>query len=899
MNEPAAAAARTVTTSDGARACSRAVLGLALALLAATFLLISPRPGQTFPGAIPWGDAAVLRRIIDWMSLQGLLVTVRGVEIKDVALHLAAALGLAVLAGRQLIRPRLGFGVRGTAATYAQLLLAGWVLLSLLSSLWSGEPEIARGQGLLYALSLGWAVSLAATLERRDLPALLYGLVVISALGALLCVWYFYERNPHHRPSFPLGNPNTLAAAVVPAVLVCVAAVARTVSRWLRARRLTIDGVALGCALALVPLLWCLALTRGRGALLALVVGVVAMAVSFVGRRLRWILGGAAALGLCGAGTWWLYTSSLDVAMARGATIRFRLYAWRYAAELWELRPITGSGAGAYPRLAGSLSVHDRALDPAAFMRDIIGHAHNELFEVLTEIGLVGGVTFVGGIVATLFAALALLRARRGDPEHWLLVGLVGGIVALLADAMTGVSLRVPGVGAILFTLLGALWAMCRGSSKPARTAAPTPPATERLSASAAAGALVCLAAAVGAGWLTWQNLAGLRAEHQAAVAYDQGRHADVLQHAEVAEARLLDPVRQIWARERALMARFVLAGEAFQAWRSQRAMTRDAATTARSRALEAFEAAGRVRRTAPAIPRADVVAARSAEWLSQIYQAIGFPEAPRWQHAAQQAWRRQRERTPFDVETLLALRDYPAPLAEQIGLLRDALRSMEVHAVWLRPWVESLAELAQQPGFDETLGRFLAVAGPITAETDLDALIVSLAPEAHRLAAAWHGLQGDYDAAARQTGRAAELYEPMRIRFPKLRSMALAEQADYTFRGQPRNPAPAIVLLRAALDALPEVQAQEYAEMAARYRFHLARCLLAAGEVEQGVSTVRQALGEHAGDERAVGQMLRVLLDEATAAGVPQERVAAVRGELCVRFPALCGPDGAPEDAE
>ena len=36
---------------DPAAACSRTALVLALALLAATFFLISPPPGQTYPGA--------------------------------------------------------------------------------------------------------------------------------------------------------------------------------------------------------------------------------------------------------------------------------------------------------------------------------------------------------------------------------------------------------------------------------------------------------------------------------------------------------------------------------------------------------------------------------------------------------------------------------------------------------------------------------------------------------------------------------------------------------------------------------------------------------------------------------------------------------------------------------
>ena len=85
------------------------------------------------------------------------------------------------------------------------------------------------------------------------------------------------------------------------------------------------------------------------------------------------------------------------------------------------------------------------------------------------------------------------------------------------------------------------------------------------------------------------------------------------------------------------------------------------------------------------------------------------------------------------------------------------------------------LRRLASLPGFAETLEQFLIGVGPVSSETDLDALIASLAPETCRLAAHTAALRGDFEEAQRLAERAAALYASMRPRFPTLESVAFA----------------------------------------------------------------------------------------------------------------------------
>ena len=934
--------------------CSRVALLLALLLVAATFFLISPPPGQTYPGAIPWSDVSVLRPLVELMSLGGLAHTVRGVEIKDFAFHLAAALGLALLGVRQLLGPTgSAVGRRGPAA-YAQILLASWVLLSLLSSYWAGDPGIAHGQALLYALGLGWAVAIAGTLKPPHLSRLLHGVMAVSAAGGALCVWYYYERNPFHRPGFPLGNPTLLAAAMLPALLIAIAFLASSVTRWGAERRVRLHWPAVGALVALVPLIWCLALAQGRGALLGLIAGLAAMGVFLVGRKLRWALSLICAVGIITLGLWWFSASHLDVAMARGASLRLRFYAWRYAAELWGSRPVEGNGAGSYPCLAGGLAGRDRALDPAAFMGELVEHAHNELFEILTEIGLVGGVTFVGGLVATILAASAAVRLRPRGRERWLVLGLIGGVGALLGDAMTGVTLRLPGGAAIFYTLLGALWAMSPGSgAESGRGDAGTDAGLSHFEAwstqglprkildSGVCAAVLCWAAAGSASWLALRNWSGVRLEEAANVAVRSHpeRHDIALANILAAEPRLLDPVRVVAGRRLALNCRLALAQEAFAAWRaeSNNRAGEDDWQQAVSLAEEAYADAGQLGARVPALTETDAVEAQAAELLVELHRAVQPQAAGVWASKARLAWNLQRERTPYDVDTLLALTRYPASLADHVRLLRDALRFGEPQGVWLA----TLERLGRVPGFEAALGRYAAAAGPMTPETDLDSLIASMAPETERLVAAWSALQGIYAEAADHTARAAALYQPMQARFPELYARALAEEASYRLTAEPQNAARAVELLRAAIDALPIIQAQKYAEIVRPYRERLALALLAAGKEEEARGILAAVVPE-GGDvsaaladayaglaaafvrrpaeqrpavqawlqaalrlsprnvnawswlvwldaERGDVEAVRAALHRATKMGLRAEDVALIRRSLCQEFPAIC----------
>ena len=243
---------------------------------------------------------------------------------------------------------------------------------------------------------------------------------------------------------------------------------------------------------------------------------------------------------------------------------------------------------------------------------------------------------------------------------------------------------------------------------------------------------------------------------------------------------------------------------------------------------------------------RVGASAAGAAEMLGALYAQSDQSASEEWYQRATQAWYVQRRWRPFDVETLLSLTEltltrHNAPMWFHVGTLRDALRSPPV-----RPeWHAVLRELAPLPGFAETLDQFLVGIGPVSPETDLDALIASLAPETCRLAAHAYALHGDFAEAQRLAARAADLYEPMRLRLPTLRSVALQEQAEFALRESPDQAEQAIALLREAIAELPVIQQQMYDALALPLRSSLVPALLAAGKENEAADMLRTIIDD------------------------------------------------------
>ncbi|GGY28645.1 membrane protein [Streptomyces xanthochromogenes] len=236
---------------------------------------------------------------------------------------------------------------------------------------------------------------------------------------------------------------------------------------------------ALGCAaLLLLPL----AVSFSRGAWIATSIASIALLLLSGVRRALAVLAVTAAatvvlVGVSGSGTQMLQerlASITQVESAPDQSVTDRYTMWAAAELMWRQSPVTGVGLKGFPDHRDSNSSlalssgSDTAGAGAAFKRQPLLSPHNMYFLVLSEQGLIGVVTLVGGWAALLVTGVRRLhRARSARTAMdcglvatglltWLLVDFFYGDIGGPSTALTALVLG-----------LAAWWGLARGAARP------------------------------------------------------------------------------------------------------------------------------------------------------------------------------------------------------------------------------------------------------------------------------------------------------------------------------------------------------------------------------------------------------------------------------------------------
>ena len=805
------------------------------------YLFLSAAESQTLiDGAVEWRVDSPLRAIVQVLCLHYQFPTIHAGAFKVFLLGLGSGLAVIALSVAFSVRSRDNedWGVdleaqdvpaadvespsgpstpvkaNALPLTTVQIMALLYLLWSFASSRWSSAPPLAVGGSVLLAIYFLWSLSLGRGLSPAAARVCTSIIIGTSTVTACVAVWYYYGRNPTLRAKFPFGNPNFLSTCLLPGILLTLVLICEKTRQAFSKWSLKNVAIMLASVVALCVGLWAMKLSGSRGPFVGLAIGLAT--VLFLALRGRWrALPAFAAMAVVIVGLFYfLSLKNAAETTARSSTIRFRLYAWRYAGEMIAQRPFRGHGQGGFVLAGDSHAINDVLHDPQVLAARI-AHAHNEWLEVFVDLGLVGFVLIGAIVVLTLRSGWLALRSRP-PPVRWTLIGLMSALVGLCVEEFFSVGLRVSGVPIAFYTVLGLLWAMTHQPSDRPHIFSAT---GKRRSLAGAVGILTGLAIIV----TVQQDFQSALFAYRAQKAVQEERYEQAVELSASARSRL-SPQRALTSAYRLAEAQ-MLAARHFQ----QRALDREA------RAYESDV----VNRNLLTLADQD----RGLSVAHSMNGSVALKELVSWSpsflnHGRIEYWlnlikagNAAAKNDSEETETLALqnaavaiqreMRRQPFQPQLAIEYLRVAPKSMELEesiAVLARPlrhnslgtsYVQILARLASAPGFDAAFAHVLVQAresaliistsGPIPVQEEV------WAPEILRLAAVIHFRRGDYTDARQALVFATSAYDRMAATAPIGAASCYKELADCQFYSNPDIPAPAIASARHALILTPD----------------------------------------------------------------------------------------------
>jgi O-antigen ligase len=345
-------------------------------------------------------------------------------------------LGGVVLAGAWILRlasrrpPPMLFRDHPFVA-YVLIVLVGWAFAS---ASWASDSGVALSDAFQYLqeMLLVFVVYSAIDTPRR-LRWIIWAFIAGTTFSALIGLAGATPPDrtglvPGSRLSGGIGDPNHLAALLVPAIVFAafaLAVVRAPLGRWVLVACTVI------CALALFR-------TESRGGILASGFVLVAAVLLSGPVRLRALVGisATAAFGL-------FYFTAVAPPQAFARITQFgadqgsgRIDIWNVAVQVVRNHPIRGVGAGNFTVVEPLYTVADINLRRTMLVLTERKVVHNTYLHVLTELGVVGLILFIAVIGAGFMMAMRAIRsfaASDGFEMEVLSRGLIIGTLGMLS----------------------------------------------------------------------------------------------------------------------------------------------------------------------------------------------------------------------------------------------------------------------------------------------------------------------------------------------------------------------------------------------------------------------------------------------------------------------------------
>lgn len=307
---------------------------------------------------------------------------------------------------------------------------AGWILLlcalAISSAAWSSDIIFTFRRGLILLVMTVFAIYLGSRFDWDEALDVLGWTSVVVVLASFVAVIFFpdYGISQDKHAGDWIGlfvHKNVLGLQTIVAILTFAAGKPAILPSWARSILLCGAGVLLtfshsatswlatAFVLALYPFLQLLRLNRKSAVLLGvLVLPIVVIAVCLLAFNYISILG----------------------SLGRNATLTGRVPLWAAVMDSIRQKPWLGYGYGAFWRQLGgdSQSVITK-------VRWFAPHAHNGYLDLWLDLGLLGLIVFVCGLVASLRRAIQVFRFSSIHAERWPLIFLSLFVVYNFAES--------------------------------------------------------------------------------------------------------------------------------------------------------------------------------------------------------------------------------------------------------------------------------------------------------------------------------------------------------------------------------------------------------------------------------------------------------------------------------
>lgn len=332
----------------------------------------------------------------------------------------------AVLVARDRTRPLL---FRDRPVVFGcMLLLFVWAAAS---ASWAADaPTSESGAFRLVQMLVLLVLVFTAIRDRRDLRLFAWSFVLGAVLTALVALVGIGSGAGGGGARFGgyLGNPNNLAAVVLPALALSgfmLIGSTRPLERLLLA----------ACGIVLLVTLF---LTQSRGGLIGLAAMVLA-ALVLAGPARRRTIQFLVVLAVGGLA----YYEVLASPAARHRATEFsasqstgRVDLWHVALKMFEAHPLQGVGLDNFTVLAPGYLARDFPIQRAdLFLRPVATQVHNTYLTLLAELGVLGEILFLAllvGIVVVAGRAISVLATSTDSQSELLGRGLLVGAVGMV-----------------------------------------------------------------------------------------------------------------------------------------------------------------------------------------------------------------------------------------------------------------------------------------------------------------------------------------------------------------------------------------------------------------------------------------------------------------------------------